>query len=1270
MSIFDKNIEAVYGRTAGKIDTKSQVPPINFNALEESSLVDYTISGNMEQDASQQYTLSGTSPLDFISDTTPLSSWELDGNMTQASSQEYSLTGTSPLSFISDTTTLATWNVNGNMVQASSQEYTISGTSPITFQSDAMDIAYNIEGQMTQTGTPTPSVPIQPEECGDRTANLLPIEQPITVDTARYVFNDSFDFDGESITIKTNSGMSVAFVDKNGDTIFNGTVSANIAKTVETPNGLSALRIWKGEAVTGMEIMLNSGSTALPYEPYGYALPISCGGTTSTIYLTEPLRKIGDYTDSVESDGTVTRKVRQLVLTGQENWTEAGDGNIYIALTPNQGVAWTQVLSTHFTRYQVQTNGGLLWFVNANVDFDTAEECKTYLVAQYAAGTPVTVWYVLANPVTETITTPTITAIQGSNTLTVDTTLPPSNISITTNSSVYPSNPIVPQECGDRTNNLFNSASVSAGRINQTTGNIEYSSDTTIHDISINSISFSTSATWRGFVTDFIQTSNRLAVAIGSFVGSDGSTFNAYQYAYAQDKSFLGFIAAGSNAPEGTQYIRVSFQCNVIVTNAVVTNIMLNTGSTALPYEPYGYKCPITCGGQTQTVYLTEPLRKIGDYEDSVESDGTVTRRVKKLVLTGEERWYTYSTGSIQQYYTQGKNIGGVAISSAYSTIAPYGMTANTRTGEYGCYTVTNGAEIAFQMYGSITDFPNADAWKTYLVQQYAAGTPVCFWYVLETPTTESFTAPTITTSIGNNTLTADTTLTPSSISITTTSGVWPSNPIIPEECGDRTWNLFDYKTVYASYIDADGNISTKSNYITSWNSFTNDQIGKTLTISMYAAQVSSSYIRVQGQIDGEYITGDAITANNTGFSQITVTPTSTSDRWRITYGSGSFDIVVNQVMIAEGSTRQDYEPYGYKLPITVGGQTQTIYLNEPIRKIGTYSDTVASDGTVTRLVKKVVLTGQETWNESQSGTNTFRGVTPVSEVMSGAKGYCTHTIYVSTGFSNDIQLAGVLDVRLFLHLDRSIANDLTEFKAYLAQQYANGNPVTVWYVLNTATTETITPPTLNTTIGNNTLTTSTTLSPSSITITTSSGVWPKNPIQLVECGDYISSGTYAGKYQIQIIENGSYYYIYLDQPIRKIGNYSDTVNADGTVSRRIKKFIVTGTERWQYLASNTHGLYNYYFGIVPEKDFAVKNTVICTHYPRGTKVFADETDECVYNGYNGQNIYIRSTIDNVTDFKEFLANQYSAGTPVIIWYVLETPETETITVPDIYTHS
>lgn len=68
-----------------------------------------------------------------------------------------------------------------------------------------------------------------------------------------------------------------------------------------------------------------------------------------------------------------------------------------------------------------------------------------------------------------------------------------------------------------------------------------------------------------------------------------------------------------------------------------ISNIMLNTGSTALPYEPYGYKVPVTISNGTDTlttpIYLPEPIKMVGSEAEYVDfysqkqyfADGTNT---------------------------------------------------------------------------------------------------------------------------------------------------------------------------------------------------------------------------------------------------------------------------------------------------------------------------------------------------------------------------------------------------------------------------------------------------------------------------------------------------------------------------------------------------------------------------------------------------------------------------------------------------------------------
>lgn len=314
-----------------------------------------------------------------------------------------------------------------------------------------------------------------------------------------------------------------------------------------------------------------------------------------------------------------------------------------------------------------------------------------------------------------------------------------------------PDAPITPQECGDRTGNLvtetitnvsgyfrvlFDKKELLSAVETERTLTISFETDV---ELSSNSVYLVT-----------IDPSYSRIVTVIFGIGTVSATFTL------SDDDVAAIQAAQ------TSRFQV-YKSGADFSNS--DNAMLETGDITNPYVPYGYKIPLSLS--TTPIYLDEPIRRIGDYADEVSSDGAVTRRIRKLVLTGTERWNIYSTAVVQQFYTQDQNIGGLALSSAFSTVAPYGMTANYRTGNFGCYTVTSGTEIAFQMHGARDVFNSQSAWTEYLSAQYAAGTPVTVWYVLATPTTETITAPTLTTAKGSNTLTVGTELQPSAVSVT-----------------------------------------------------------------------------------------------------------------------------------------------------------------------------------------------------------------------------------------------------------------------------------------------------------------------------------------------------------------------------------------------------------------------------------------------------------------------------------------------------------------------
>ena len=195
-------------------------------------------------------------------------------------------------------------------------------------------------------------------------------------------------------------------------------------------------------------------------------------------------------------------------------------------------------------------------------------------------------------------------------------------------------------------------------------------------------------------------------------------------------------------------------------TNASVeewfNGLMLNTGSTALPYEPYNHT--------TTPVYLGE-----------VET----TRKVQKLVLNGTENITMPATSSFQLFgvIDWGSDI-------CYCTHFPQSTWADATAGTSNCIGLRSGGNGADRVRISCTAYTSADDFKAYLQQQYANGTPVTVWYVLATPTTGTVNEPLmkigdyvdsltatqagveIPTIKGNNTLDIDTTVKPSKVYI------------------------------------------------------------------------------------------------------------------------------------------------------------------------------------------------------------------------------------------------------------------------------------------------------------------------------------------------------------------------------------------------------------------------------------------------------------------------------------------------------------------------
>lgn len=231
-------------------------------------------------------------------------------------------------------------------------EYT--GPVPVTITANGEPLVCSISGNMVQTGTPTPENPIQPQECG------------------------------ELETTGEHAGQ--------------------------------------------------------------YKIPISSANTTTPVYLGE-----------VET----TRRIRKLVFNGTESFVSTSSGTSkyfrhYLTNYPSPTGVYN-VICTHFENKTITTEttdvgvmtsvpsaGSAIYFRPPNVANMVVSDFKAWLAAQYANGTPVTAWYVIAEPTTGIVNEPlrkigeyadtvsglSIPTVKGSQTFDVETSLKPSEVRI------------------------------------------------------------------------------------------------------------------------------------------------------------------------------------------------------------------------------------------------------------------------------------------------------------------------------------------------------------------------------------------------------------------------------------------------------------------------------------------------------------------------------------------------------------------------------------------------------------------------------------------------------------------------------------------------------------------------------------------------------------------------------------------------------------------------------------------------------------------------
>ena len=342
-------------------------------------------------------------------------------------------------------------------------------TLPADLYADGNNATVGLKGNTIQNGTSTPDNPIMPQGTGNRTANLFDYQ------TGTPTAYKCLDENGTEIGVSESAPWYITDYIPIPDGVLSVTLSKigggvpAMCAYDASKNYIAGIKYDTGSAVTKVDItltsstpirfirfsyflgnmgyddmstkMLNAGSTALPYEPYGYKIPILSASTTTPVYLGE-----------VET----TRRVKKYEFTGEENWIRE-TGNTYVLEDGVEQTAtdYANALCTHYvlaTSYSTLTGTDGTFSVSKrpalfihDENFTTAAQLKTYLATQYANGTPVVIYCTLNTPETAVVNEPlmkidnyadtvsgiTISTITGKDTFDVLTTLKPSEVELT-----------------------------------------------------------------------------------------------------------------------------------------------------------------------------------------------------------------------------------------------------------------------------------------------------------------------------------------------------------------------------------------------------------------------------------------------------------------------------------------------------------------------------------------------------------------------------------------------------------------------------------------------------------------------------------------------------------------------------------------------------------------------------------------------------------------------------------------------------------------------
>lgn len=285
--------------------------------------------------------------------------------------------------------------------------------------------------------------------CGENLLNIAPFtKQTMQGISYEYVVNGGIHISGTALANAVSPMFSVWYLPPgkyygldSGKGIGSSIVVQRNGKNVWL-SVKGTFVILAGDVIKFWRLSVNSGTT-LDKTVYPYIVPGTTAPTAYTPYtgqtatLTLPRTIYGGTVDAVT--GEAKSEYLKYTVNGTEEFVfnDRSDGTQYFSATisqiPNVNDIDESIKTELCSHYPIDnpymSKTACVWLLNQKVNylrisdprFSTVEELKSYLAAQYAAGTPVQIAYKLAEPVPFTATgAQPIPALSGVNTVLTD----------------------------------------------------------------------------------------------------------------------------------------------------------------------------------------------------------------------------------------------------------------------------------------------------------------------------------------------------------------------------------------------------------------------------------------------------------------------------------------------------------------------------------------------------------------------------------------------------------------------------------------------------------------------------------------------------------------------------------------------------------------------------------------------------------------------------------------------------------------------------------